>query len=241
MALWRSRVPEAWKVGSCLCRIGRASGKESLTSKRTEFLRPDVKPGGLMSGRWLAPCLDPMRPKRKIYKLLSQLRSPSFRTNTSPSNAANMEKTFNDPAQSQQFSSDAERQKANEQRAQQGEPQIPGAAGRESVPTKDPKGTFSPPRPSFGRTYLLADLTLRCCPAKQSSTLAVDPDRWATSPFKTLLSEPYQCKTTITPRTETSVYNTANQRLSRILQPTAPTSSAKNPTTKPSASTSRSR
>ncbi|EST08676.1 hypothetical protein PSEUBRA_001752 [Kalmanozyma brasiliensis GHG001] len=50
-----------------------------------------------------------------------------------------MEKTFNDPAQSQQFSSDAERQKANEQRAQQGEPQIPGAAGRESVPTKDPK------------------------------------------------------------------------------------------------------
>ncbi len=48
-----------------------------------------------------------------------------------------MEKTFQDNAQ---FKSDAERQQENAKRAEQGEPQIPGAAGRESVPTKDPKG-----------------------------------------------------------------------------------------------------
>ncbi|TKY90367.1 hypothetical protein EX895_000365 [Sporisorium graminicola] len=50
-----------------------------------------------------------------------------------------MEKTFNEPAASAQFKNDAERQQANAQRAEKGEPQIPGAAGRESVPTKDPK------------------------------------------------------------------------------------------------------
>ncbi|PWY97360.1 hypothetical protein BCV70DRAFT_67740 [Testicularia cyperi] len=44
-------------------------------------------------------------------------------------------RTFNDTVPK----NDAERQQENEQRAQQGEPQIPGAAGRQSIPTKDPK------------------------------------------------------------------------------------------------------
>lgn len=48
-----------------------------------------------------------------------------------------MEKTFNESAPKL---SEAERHAENEQRKQQGEPQIAGAAGRESVPTKDPKG-----------------------------------------------------------------------------------------------------
>lgn len=51
-----------------------------------------------------------------------------------------MEKTFQDPV----IKSDAERQQENAKRAEKGEPQIPGAAGRESIPNKDPKGKQCP-------------------------------------------------------------------------------------------------
>lgn len=47
-----------------------------------------------------------------------------------------MEKTFNDSMPK----NDQQRQEENAKRAEQGEPQIPGAAGRESVASKDPKG-----------------------------------------------------------------------------------------------------
>ncbi|SPO32709.1 uncharacterized protein UTRI_05789_B [Ustilago trichophora] len=47
-----------------------------------------------------------------------------------------MEKTFQDNIATK---NDAERQQENAQRAEQGKPQIPGAAGRESVASKDPK------------------------------------------------------------------------------------------------------
>ncbi|KAJ9475356.1 hypothetical protein PHBOTO_005427 [Pseudozyma hubeiensis] len=50
-----------------------------------------------------------------------------------------MEKTFQDPTATSQFKSDAERQQENAKLAEQGKPQIPGAAGRESVASKDPK------------------------------------------------------------------------------------------------------
>ncbi|KAJ1035584.1 hypothetical protein NDA18_000362 [Ustilago nuda] len=46
-----------------------------------------------------------------------------------------MEKTFNDSMPK----NDQQRQEENARRAEQGEPQIPGAAGRESVASKDPK------------------------------------------------------------------------------------------------------
>ncbi len=49
-----------------------------------------------------------------------------------------MEKTFQDSIPK----NDAERQQENAQRAEKGEPQIPGAAGRESVASKDPKVSF---------------------------------------------------------------------------------------------------
>ncbi|GAK66717.1 uncharacterized protein PAN0_014c4940 [Moesziomyces antarcticus] len=45
-----------------------------------------------------------------------------------------MEKTFNDS-----LPTGAQRDQDNQQRAQQGEPQIPHAAGREQVASKDPK------------------------------------------------------------------------------------------------------
>ncbi|KIS66747.1 uncharacterized protein UMAG_10692 [Mycosarcoma maydis] len=50
-----------------------------------------------------------------------------------------MEKTFQDPAASTQFQNDAERQQENAKRADQGQPQIPGVADRETVASKDPK------------------------------------------------------------------------------------------------------
>ncbi|SNX87603.1 uncharacterized protein MEPE_06313 [Melanopsichium pennsylvanicum] len=46
-----------------------------------------------------------------------------------------MEKTFQDSVPN----SETQRQEENVKRAEQGEPQIPGAAGRESVASKDPK------------------------------------------------------------------------------------------------------
>jgi hypothetical protein len=46
-----------------------------------------------------------------------------------------MEKTFNDT-----LPTGAQRDQDNQQRAQQGKPQIPHAAGREQVASKDPKG-----------------------------------------------------------------------------------------------------
>lgn len=46
-----------------------------------------------------------------------------------------MQKTFQDSIPK----NESERQNENAKRAEQGEPQIPGAAGRESVASKDPK------------------------------------------------------------------------------------------------------
>lgn len=59
-----------------------------------------------------------------------------------------MEKTFHDS--SAPFKNDAQRQEENAKRAEHGEPQIPGAAGRESVASKDPKG-----KPSSSNSTLL--------------------------------------------------------------------------------------
>lgn len=46
-----------------------------------------------------------------------------------------MQTTFNDKAISEE-----QRVQENQQRAQQGEPQIPGEQGRQSIPNKDSKG-----------------------------------------------------------------------------------------------------
>lgn len=61
-----------------------------------------------------------------------------------------MEKTFQDSIPK----NDAERQQENAQRAEKGEPQIPGAAGRESVASKDPKGKLPLQSPSTSKSYL---------------------------------------------------------------------------------------
>lgn len=72
-----------------------------------------------------------------------------------------MEKTFNETAPKL---SEAERHAQNEERQQKGEPQIAGAAGRESVPTKDPKGKCSCSQ-LFTHTQLVSDplYSALCC------------------------------------------------------------------------------
>lgn len=101
-----------------------------------------------------------------------------------------MEKTFQDNIATK---NDAERQQDNAQRAEQGKPQIPGAAGRESVASKDPKGNHSPP--SFPNFFFFsvnscADFDALCSLlAWQSSTLEAAPVPWVTSLSRILLSK----------------------------------------------------
>ena len=90
-----------------------------------------------------------------------------------------MEKTFQDSIPK----NDAERQQQNAERAQQGEPQIPGAAGRESVASKDPKGKPSTPLSFCERSRAKTDLVFWC--GIQSSTPEAVPVPKATSLSKT--------------------------------------------------------
>ena len=106
-----------------------------------------------------------------------------------------MEKTFQDSIPK----NESERQNENAKRAEQGEPQIPGAAGRESVASKDPKGkaTLVLCRIHPSRTHaqyvggsILTMSDLMFTQTSQSSTPAAVPARKATSLSKSLPSKP---------------------------------------------------
>lgn len=115
-------------------------------------------------------------------------------SHTKLAHISKMEKTFQDPAASTQFQNDAERQQENAKRADQGQPQIPGVADRETVASKDPKGetayaSLTDFEPNSRESHTNTNYHSDTCSPLQSSTLEAVP-----VPRATNLSKIPSCK-----------------------------------------------